>query len=90
MLPDESRIADYGTVTVSDGAVTDFTYGWVEPDNPGLVSMNAVLVGRRGMPVGMVALTVDASAFTEPARFGDIVLVTGLAPVVRVDMAPIE
>ena len=90
LLPDESQIADYGTITVSDGMITSFTYGWVEPDNPGLVSMNDVLVGRRDMPVGMVALTVDVSAFTEPARVGDVVLVTGLAPVVRVDMAPIE
>lgn len=90
LLPDESQIADYGSVSISDGAVTGFTYGWIEPENPGLVSMNNVLVGRRDMPVGMVALTVDVSAFTEPARFGDIALVKGLAPIVRVDMGPVE
>lgn len=90
LLPDESQIADYGSVTISDGAVTGFTYGWVEADNPGLVSMNNVLVGRQDLPVGMLALTVDVSAFTEPARFGDIVLVKGLAPAVRVDMGPVD
>ena len=70
--------------------ITGFSYGWTEPDNPGLVSMNNVLVGRRDLPVGMVALTVEVSAFSEPARFGDVVLVKGLAPAVQVDMAPPE
>ena len=90
LLPDESQIADYGSVSISDGRVTGFSYGWIEPDNPGLVSMNNVLVGRRDLPVGMVALTVEVSAFSEPARFGDVVLVKGLAPSVQVDMGPTD
>ena len=69
---------------------TSFTYSWIEPVKPGLVSTKNVLDGRRDMPVGMVALTVDVSALAEPARFGDIVLVKGLAPIDRVNTAPIE
>lgn len=90
LFPDESQIADYGSVSIRDGRITGFSYGWTEPDNIGLVSMNNVLVGRRDFPVGMVALTVEVSAFSEPTEFGDIVLVKGLAPAIQIDWAPVD
>lgn len=90
LLPDESQLGDYGSISISDGNVTGFSYGWTEPDNPGLVSMTDYLTGRRGLPIGMLALTIEVTAFSAPAKFGDVVLVTGMDPAIRVAMGPAE
>ncbi|MEM1080526.1 MAG: hypothetical protein AAGH65_02990 [Pseudomonadota bacterium] len=88
LVPDESQIADYGTLTVVDGMVTGFRYGWVEADNPGITSINDFLVDNRGFPVVMTSLTIEVSAFSAPVQIGDLTLVQGLSPEVSVDMAP--
>lgn len=90
LLPDESQIADYGIISIDDGIVTGFRYGWVEPDNPGLTSMTAFYMERREFPIGMTRLTIEVSAFSEPQRYGDLVTVTGFAPDIQIDMGPVD
>ncbi|MEM9585959.1 MAG: hypothetical protein AAGA03_01655 [Planctomycetota bacterium] len=84
ILPDETQLADYGTVTIVDGQVTAFTYGWTQAENPGLASITRFLVERRKFPVGMGSLTIDVNAFSAPAKFGDLAFVIGLNPEVRI------
>ncbi len=90
LLPDESQIADYGVISISDGVVTGFSYGWVEADNPGLTSMTAFYKERREFPIGMTRLTIDVSAFSEPVQIGELVLVSGFAPTIQIDMGPTD
>ncbi|MEM9305493.1 MAG: hypothetical protein AAGE01_25515 [Pseudomonadota bacterium] len=88
LLPDETQIADYGTLTVRDGQVVGFSYGWVKSDNPGIVSTNRFLVEKRGFPVAISALKIDVSVFGDPQEIGDLVLVKGVSPTVEVLMSP--
>ncbi|MEM7782167.1 MAG: hypothetical protein AAF939_21965 [Planctomycetota bacterium] len=85
--PDETQLADYGTITIEDGVVTGLTYGWVEKDNPGLNSMTRFLVQKKKFPVGMAALKIDVKTFSKPKKFGDLALVAGLNPDVKIEMS---
>ncbi|MEM6469961.1 MAG: hypothetical protein AAF802_10440 [Planctomycetota bacterium] len=86
ILPDETLLADSGTITIVDGKVTAFKFGWTEADNPGLASMTKFLVERRKFPVGMASLEIDVEAFSSPAVYGDIAFVVGLNPEVTIKL----
>ncbi|MEM1423835.1 MAG: hypothetical protein AAGH64_07505 [Planctomycetota bacterium] len=82
--PDETQVADVGEVTIVDGVVTELRYGWTEPDNAGIGSVNRYLTGRRGFPINIESLTIDEDTFSPVFRVGDVALVQGKSPEVSV------
>ncbi|MBG85672.1 MAG: hypothetical protein CMO80_02075 [Verrucomicrobiales bacterium] len=86
VLPDETQLADIGTITIKDGAVTGFKYGWVKEGNPGTESINRYLVGRKKFPVRITSITVDSESFSPPKKYGDLLLVSSLETDVKITM----
>ncbi|MEM9703169.1 MAG: hypothetical protein AAF907_12070 [Planctomycetota bacterium] len=88
IVPDETQLADYGTLTVKDGKVTKFSYGWVKADNPGMMSINKYITGRRGFPVKVESLTIECDAFSTPQKTGEVSMVVAFEPDVAIKMKP--
>ncbi|MEM9662428.1 MAG: hypothetical protein AAF937_08985 [Planctomycetota bacterium] len=87
-LPDETQLADVGEITITDGQVTDVTFGWVGEDNAGLDSINSYIADRRGFPIKVSSIQIDADAFSTIVRIGDIAFTRAVKPAAAVDVEP--
>ncbi|MEO1718160.1 MAG: hypothetical protein AAFR76_13740 [Planctomycetota bacterium] len=85
-LPDETQLADVGEITITDGQVTSIKFGWIGADNPGLKSINGYIADRRGFPVKVSSIEIEADTFSTATKIGDLVLTRALSPAAAVDV----
>ncbi|MEL6312366.1 MAG: hypothetical protein AAFQ17_08415, partial [Pseudomonadota bacterium] len=73
-------------ITITDGQVTSIKFGWIGADNPGLKSINGYIADRRGFPVKVSSIEIEADTFSTATKIGDLVLTRALSPAAAVDV----